>query len=155
MDDDRSSARAQRASENVNQDIAAAVPAAGWREAAPNENQNENHQRKRKPKTKTSNENRSGSRSRCSFSSSCFTAHAARRALLGSENRQHRASPAGSPLQKRERIEEGHRGQAVPGGASARSGPAPRLDQVLEGERPARGVVDEADVRPSEAGLLR
>jgi len=37
--------------------IAAAVPAAGWREAAPNENQNENHQRKRKTKTKTSNEN--------------------------------------------------------------------------------------------------
>jgi hypothetical protein len=28
---------------------AAAVPAAGWREAAPNANQNENHQRKRKP----------------------------------------------------------------------------------------------------------
>src|SRR5258708_34925441 len=42
---------------NVNQDFAAAVPAAGWREAAPNENQNENPQRKRKPKTKTSNEN--------------------------------------------------------------------------------------------------
>src|SRR5229473_1880092 len=58
MDDDRSSARAQRATTNVNHDIAAAVPAAGWREAAPNENQNEN------PQTKTTNQNENLKRKR-------------------------------------------------------------------------------------------
>src|SRR5258708_4748742 len=60
-DDERTTIRSQRERSelrtNASQNIAAAVPAAGWREAAPNENQNENHQRKRKPKTKIANEN--------------------------------------------------------------------------------------------------
>ncbi len=54
-DEERTTIEAQRERselrKNTNQDIAAAVPAAGWREAAPNENQNEN------PQTKTTNLN--------------------------------------------------------------------------------------------------